>query len=119
MKKNLFAIAIVAMMLLIGCKKEDDVKELSLNGTKWVSEQIWDGIKGTETLMFGDKTVTIEAKSKDGAISNKIVGTYTYNHPAIVILVTSEKGSMSLQMTVNGDNIEFSKEGESYIYKKQ
>lgn len=119
MKKILFAIASVAMMLMIGCKKDDGVKELSLNGTKWVSEQVWGGIKGTEALMFGDKTVTIEAKSEDGTISNKVTGTYTYNHPTVIILVTSSSGSVSMEMTVSGNNIEFRKDGRTYFYEKQ
>lgn len=106
--------------LVVGCSKDEETNDNPLKDTKWVSEQVWSGgIRGTETLTFGDKNVTIEAVSNDGSISNKVNGTYTYNPPTIVILVSSNGQSVTISMTVDGNKISYETNGTTYIYNKQ
>jgi hypothetical protein len=118
MKRMLFMLAALPL-LFMGCSKDDEPGGNSLNGTMWVSEQVWDGIRGTETLIFSDKQVTIEAKTNDGSISTTVQGTYTYNPPTIVILVSYNGQSVSLDMVVDGNQIKYETDGKTFIYNKQ
>lgn len=121
MKKLLItAIAIVGVVFALEACSSDSAKDdLTLAGSKWVSEQEWNGIKGTETLQFAETQVFVTARSNDGAIDQTVRGTYTYNHPHIVLLFTSGENSGSLEMERKGNTIEYIRDGITYVYTKK
>jgi hypothetical protein len=84
-----FLLAIATAFLSTGCT-EDDPDDNALSGTAWVCSQTTAyGQPSTETITFaGDNMALLEIEPGNGSANIRIQGTYTCDHPTVIISVT-------------------------------
>jgi len=114
---------VISIIILFGCGKDNTTDDLS--GSVWVYEEVVVAFLLTETLRFGDdKNVVLESVMTmldNESISTISIfnGAYTYNHPAITVLVSDGDTSISMDMTFKNNVIEFVDDGDVYLYYKK
>lgn len=122
MKKTILALMATLAIITVfaSCKKDNDNYNDTLNGTVWVSEQIFsNGERGIETISFKKDDVEIESFSLESDTSVKVYGKYQYYYPRIVITILVKGVDTSIRMFMKNGYLEFTTNGKTLRYYKR
>jgi len=126
-------VALLGIMIFsVGCKKDDkvDEKALSLDGTSWKGtysgNQYGTSYTGTVVVSFQQSNFTwVETDVYDNYYSPNtytINGTYTYNHPTVILQSNGSGSVSSITGTVSGNQMSAMSQmtnGQTVVLTKQ
>ncbi len=116
MKKLLFLLVAALPIMFFSCSDDDDKDSDGLSGTTWEYSESILGYTFSSTIEFRSST-TFKLVSTDDEGSDTITGTYTYNHPNIVL--SSTQIDTDLEGVRSGNKITFTEvdpeDGETFI----
>ena len=117
-KAVLFAV-LLATILFVSCKNDDDMQQITLKGTTWKYSVVESGVTKSSVLYFSDDTNAklTESYSGGGIQEVTILFTYKYTHPKIVLYM--EELPVETFTVIDDSTISVTEDGVTFNYKKQ
>lgn len=110
--KKLFALLLCVTFVLTSCSKDDD-DSTSLDGTTWEAYEKEGDVEYKSTIRFHKSTFNYEGYETYRGVKDEFKGsgTYTYDHPNIVMTEGGETETVTIKDNkfVLGDNVIYTK----------